>query len=74
MTALFEERTPTAAEREQSSLAQEIEHIRALLEAARDGGPSPAASATQDHAFEPAIDRLARLLGLSPFERRLLIP
>jgi ATPase family associated with various cellular activities (AAA) len=64
---------PTAAEREHSPLAAEVEHIRALLEAARDGVAPPVAPAFDDETFEPAIDRLARVLALSPFERRLLL-
>jgi vesicle-fusing ATPase len=73
MSAILEQRAPTAAEREHSPLAAEVEHVRALLEAARDGAPPPVAPAVHEEAFEPAIDRLARVLGLSPFERRLLL-
>jgi ATPase family associated with various cellular activities (AAA) len=59
-------------EREHPPLVAEIEHVRALLEAYRDGDPDlPPAPASA--AFEPAVDRLARLLGLSRFERRLLM-
>ena len=66
------ERPPTPAEQEQPPLVAEIEHLRALLEAYRDGEtgvPPPPVAA----GFEPAVDRLARLVGLSPFERRLLL-
>ena len=73
MTAILEQRAPSAAEREHSPLAAGIEHVRALLEAVRDGAPPPVAPAGHEEAFEPAIDRLARVLGLSPFERRLLL-
>jgi vesicle-fusing ATPase len=60
------------AEREQPPLVAELEYVRVLLEAYRDGDPEvpPAPVAV---GFEPAVDRLARLLGLSPFERRLLL-
>jgi ATPase family protein associated with various cellular activities (AAA)/winged helix domain-containing protein len=60
------------ATREQTPLVAELEYVRALLEAYRDGDadrpPAPRAA-----EFEPAIDRLARLLGLSAFERRLIL-
>jgi hypothetical protein len=65
---------PTSAEREQSPLALELEQIRRLLEAFRDGVAPPApARPAPEAGFEPAVDRLTRLLGLSPFERRVLL-
>ena len=70
MTALLE---PTAAEREQPPLVAEVEHARALLEAYRDGTPVPLRAAPEPEEFEPAAARLARLLGLSPFERQLML-
>jgi ATP-dependent 26S proteasome regulatory subunit len=73
MTAVLEQRAPRAAEREHSPLAAEVEHLRALLDAARGGAASPVAPAAHAETFEPAIDRLARVLALSPFERRLLL-
>ncbi|HEX5800133.1 MAG TPA: ATP-binding protein [Gaiellaceae bacterium] len=66
------ERPPTSAVQEQPPLVAEIDHVRALLTAYRDGAPdlpSPPVAV----GFEPAVDRLARLVGLSPFERRLLL-
>jgi len=66
------ERPSTPAEQEQPPLVAEIDHLRALLEAYRDGEPGvrpPPVAA----GFESAVDRLARLVGLSPFERRLLL-
>ena len=72
MTVTLADRPPTAAEREQSALVAEVEHVRALLEAFRDGAAPPQAPALAD-AFEPAIDRLTRLLGLSRFERHVLL-
>jgi ATP-dependent 26S proteasome regulatory subunit len=73
MTAVLEQRAPRAAEREHSPLAAEVEHLRALLDAARGGAASPVAPAAHAETFEPAIDRLARVLYLSPFERRVLL-
>ena len=70
MTVLAE---PTAAEREQPPLVAEVAHVRSLLEAYRDGVPAAATSPEPDEGFEPAADRLARLLGLSPFERQLVL-
>jgi hypothetical protein len=51
---------------ERAPLVAELEYLRALLE----GGYAPKPEAPER---EPAIDRLARLFGLSPFERRLLL-
>jgi len=70
MTALLE---PTAAEREQPLLVAEVEHVRALLLAYRDGELPPARPVFEPPAFEPAADKLMRLLGLSRFERQLLL-
>jgi hypothetical protein len=57
---------------EQPPLVAELDYLRALLELSVDGGanvpPEP-----EPPQREPAIDRLARLFGLSPFERRLLL-
>jgi hypothetical protein len=74
MTGVLPETAP--AGREQPPLVAEIEYLRALLEALRAGaaslvGPPPAPDVEPE--FEPAVDRLARLLGLTPFERRLLL-
>jgi len=69
MTAVAE---PTGAEREQPPLVAEVEHVRALLEAYRDGEPAPPAL-EPDPSFESAADRLAVLLGLSPFERKVVL-
>jgi vesicle-fusing ATPase len=66
-------RGPTAAEREQPPLVVEVEHVRALLEARRLGAPPPQRDPRRPEDFEPAADRLARLLALSPFERRLVL-
>ena len=41
MTAVLADRAPTAAEREQGPLVAEVGHVRALLEAYRDGTPRP---------------------------------
>ena len=72
MTAVLADRAPTAAEREQGPLVAEIAYVRTLLEAFRDGTPTPQPPlhATE---FEPATDSLTRLLGLSTFERQLLL-
>src|SRR5207253_494175 len=66
--------TAVLAELEQPPLVVEVERVRALLEAFRDGvevalEPAPEA----EDGFEPAVDRLARVLGLSTFERQLLL-
>ena len=74
MSAAVADRAPTAAEREQSPLVAEVEHVRALLEAFRDGEPAPARPPRlRPASFEPAVDRLARLAGLSEFERQLVL-
>ncbi len=72
MTAIAE-RGPTAAEREHSPLVAELEHVRALLDAHRLGEPPPEREQWEPEGFEPAVDRLARLVGLTPFERQLLL-
>ncbi len=71
MTAVLPDREPTAAELEQSPLVAEVERVRELLEAYRDGTPAPPRDDPDPSEFEPAVDRLARLLGLSAFERQL---
>jgi len=73
MTATLAERAPTAAEREQSPLVVEVEHLRALLQAFQDGTAAPPAPLGHEYGFEPAVDRLTRLLGLSSFERQVLL-
>jgi hypothetical protein len=74
VNAAVADRVPTAAEREQQPLVAEVEHVRALLEAFRDGEPAPVRPARLAPAsFEPAVDRLTRLLGLSAFERRVVL-
>ena len=52
---------------EQPPLVAELEYLRALLE----GGYAPHEPEAPER--EPAVDRLARLFGLSPFERRVLL-
>ena len=72
MSAAVTEHPPTLAEREQQALALELARIRVLLENLRDGNAEvPPARPETD--FEPAIDRLARLLAMSRFERDLLL-
>ena len=71
MTAVLADRAATAAEREQPALVGELEHVRAVLEAFRDGRPPP--PAPEASGPESALDRLSRLLVLSPFERRVLL-
>src|SRR5690349_3891646 len=73
MSVLLVDREPTAAEREQPALVLELDHVRALLEALADGAPPPAPPARERTRFEPAVDRLARLFGLSGFERQLVL-
>jgi vesicle-fusing ATPase len=74
MTAALIVRAPTTAEREQPPLVLELEHVRALLVAVRDGTAPPRESAAaKGDGFEPAVDRVARLFALSPFERQLLL-
>jgi ATP-dependent 26S proteasome regulatory subunit len=72
VSAVVAERLPTAAEREQPPLIRELEHIRALLEALRNGA-TPPVDGPEKTEFETAADRLTRLFGLSPFERQLLL-
>jgi vesicle-fusing ATPase len=73
VTSALPVREPSAAERQQQPLVAEGEHIRALLEAYRDAMPAPPPPERSPSELEPAVDRLARLLGLSPFERQLLL-
>ncbi len=75
MTALPAGREPTTAEREQQTLVDEVERVHVLLQAFRDGEASvpPLARLRDATGFEPAIDRLTRLFGLSAFERELLL-
>ena len=73
MTAALADRAPSLAERDQPALVAELEHLRALLEAFRDGAEPPSAPAARRSEPEPAHDRLSRLLGLSSFERRVLL-
>ena len=47
--------------------------MRALLEAFRDGEAPPEAPEPTGDGFEPALDRMTRLFGLTPFERQLLV-
>jgi hypothetical protein len=57
---------------EQPPLVAEIEYVRRLLTAYRDGdGVLPPAPGAPE--VEPAADRVARLFGLSAFERRVLL-
>jgi hypothetical protein len=62
----------TLADREQAPLAAELEYVRDLLEAQQLGLPRPDAE-PRDEDYEPAVDRLARLLALTPFERQVLL-
>ncbi|HEV8250452.1 MAG TPA: ATP-binding protein [Gaiellaceae bacterium] len=64
---------PVPAALEQPPLVAEIEYVRALLEVYRDrdGGPAPRPPAAPER--EPAVERLARLLELSAFERLVLL-
>src|SRR6266540_2188764 len=74
MTAVLADRAPTTAEREQSPLVLDLVQIRRILEALRDGvAPPPVSRAPADDEFEPAVDRVARLFGLSAFERQVLL-
>jgi vesicle-fusing ATPase len=63
----------TTAEEARLPLVAEVEHLRALLRAYREGGPTPAPPEAAAGELEPPIDRLARLLALSGFERQLLL-
>ena len=58
---------------EQPSLVVQIARIRSLLEAFRDGEPPALSPEVVVAAPESALDRLARLLRLSPFEREVLL-
>jgi vesicle-fusing ATPase len=73
MTAALPLAEPPAAELEQPMLVAEIARIRELLEAYRDGTAAPPAEPREPGAFEPAVDRLALLFGLSEFERQLVL-
>jgi hypothetical protein len=73
VTVVVVEREPTAAELEQSALARELELVRELLLAFGEGRSAARTAVQPTMGFEPAIDRLARLFGLSAFERQLLL-
>jgi vesicle-fusing ATPase len=73
VTAVLPAREPTAAELEQGPLVAEVERVRVLLEAYRDGTPSSPRAVRDENGFEPAVDRVARTFGLSAFERSLLL-
>jgi hypothetical protein len=76
MTVRVDPPEATLAELERPPLVAELANVRALLEAYRDGespGDVHEPSETGGSAFEPAIDRLSRALGLSAFERQLLL-
>ena len=60
-------------EREHAEIVAELERVRGLLESYRDGEPSVDHEPREADGFEPAVDRLTRVLGLSPFERELLL-
>ena len=62
-----------AAEREHAPLTLELQHVRALLDGLRTGVPAPERVEFEPGDFEPAVDRVARLFGLSAFERQLLL-
>jgi len=72
MTAVLPIVEPTVAEVEQPLLVAEIARVRQLLEAYRDGTTAPPVE-REPAGFEAAIDRLARLFGLSEFERQLVL-
>ena len=72
MTAVLADRAPTAAEREQQPLVAEIAYVRGVLHAYGDGSPPPQPPLHASE-FAPAIDSLTRLLGLSTFERHVLL-
>ena len=64
----------TTAEREQTPLVRELQYVRRLLDAFRDDESAADVPAEPElGGFEPAIDRVARLFGLTPFERQLLL-
>jgi hypothetical protein len=63
----------TVAEREHAPLTVELEYVRALLDAVRAGEPAPERPELVPEDFEPAVDRVARIFGLSAFERQLLL-
>jgi vesicle-fusing ATPase len=67
--------TATMAEREQTPLVLELEYVRRLLEAFRDGESAVEVETPplSDDGFEPAVERVTRLFGLTSFERQLLL-
>jgi ATP-dependent 26S proteasome regulatory subunit len=73
MTTALRDTEPMPAEREKPALVAEVEHVKALLQAYCDGAPPPPSLEPSHGELERAIDRLARLLGLSAFERQLLL-
>jgi hypothetical protein len=70
---------PSFAEQERSPLVAEINRVRALLAAFRDGQPpEPAGVVAPERAGDSqgpatAVDQLVRVFGLSPFERDLVL-
>ena len=70
MTTLAEQLAATHAETQRPALTAEIEHVRALLEAHRDGDCAPDPPVPADGT---ALAQLVRDFALSPFERRLVL-
>src|SRR5215204_160636 len=75
-TGAADEPVVTDRARARPSLVADINRMRALLEATRDGQPMVpdiAARVDEGEAEQSAADRLARLFCLSPFERELVL-
>ncbi len=73
MSAVAEPRAQTHAEHQFSPLVIEVAHMRALLEAYRDGRPAPAAPRSPLGSRETALARLEREFALSAFERQIVL-
>jgi vesicle-fusing ATPase len=63
----------TSTEHAQGSLVSELEHVRALLLAFSEDAPAPTPPEIRPGGLESPVDRLTRVLGLSEFERELLL-
>ena len=71
MTVAAAAREASHAERQQGPLVAEVAHVRALLEAYRDGNAPPRATTADEPGS--ALGHLVELLGLSGFERQVLL-
>ena len=73
MSTIAEPQPATHAERQVAALAAEVAHVRALLEAYRDGTERPLPPGPDGRSEATALAELVTALGLSEFERSVLL-